>query len=200
MEGDDDKILYVGVDMESIDNNCSMSMEPIINMGFSAAFADGVELASLSVNLIPGTPGDPDTLTWFKEKNLEAYEASTKDPVPPEEGMKIIQSWFNALPPAKDVILVFYPTIYDGSWLYHYWFKYLGNPVAKGPPWKAIDIRSYTMGVLDIPYSETSVFKDSMKPYLPPKDAVGLKHTGLDDARYQLKLFLNLLLLNKQTK
>lgn len=83
MEGDDDKILYVGVDMESIDNNCSMSMEPIINMGFSAAFADGVELASLSVNLIPGTPGDPDTLTWFKEKNLEAYEASTKDPVPP---------------------------------------------------------------------------------------------------------------------
>lgn len=191
MEGD--RVLYVGVDMESIDNEGPMEKEPIINMGFSAAFSDGVEVASLSVNLIPGTPGDPGTLTWFKEKNWEAYQASIKDPVPPELGMKTIQSWFNALPKAKEVILVFYPTIYDGSWLYHYWFKYLGNPAARGPPWKAIDIRSYAMGVLGIPYSETSIFKDTMKPYLPPKDAVGLKHTGLDDARYQLKLFLNLL-------
>lgn len=185
-------IVYVSGDFESIDNECSFEWEPIINMGFCACDEQGKELDSISVNLVPKTHGDTKTMKWWKEQNAQAYEESTKNPLEPQKAMEAIQAWVKQFE-GYDVIFVFYPTIYDGSWFYYYWLKYLGAPGTSGPFCKAIDIRSFAMGKLGIPYSDTQIRNKAMEPYLAPKEENGLLHTGLDDARRQMKLFLNLL-------
>lgn len=187
---------YISMDAETLGGNPYVN--PMINLGCVAFAADGTELGRFTVNL-DGSPehgfqADPDTLEWFRTKNAEAWAVITKDPMSPLEGMQALRQWcveMCAVSGNKRPVWVFYPSIFDGSWLYCYWFKYLGHPAGgKGPGFNAIDIRTYAMGKLGCTYEETRKDKPLMKPYLPT-DAPHT-HTGLDDAYEQGRLFLNL--------
>jgi hypothetical protein len=143
----------------------------------------------------PDTESEPDTLAWFQGlADGTVWRGITQDAVSPLEGMTRIKAWVADMARHGKVVFVAYPTIFDGSWLYHYWFTYLGHPTnGVGPGFSVIDIRSYAAGKLGIPYSEATKGKGkALARFCPPKDQFPHTHTGLDDAREQLQLFLNI--------
>lgn len=185
--------LFVSLDCEALGGNPFENY--VFNWGFVAKDGDGKFIDELSVNMLApeGHKADQDTLAWFHStpEMKAVYEQCTKDAVLPEEGMRTIEAWFKKISPGYRVSLVCYPTIFDGTMLYNYWFRYLGHPAGgKGPGFTVIDIRSYAAGKFGISVFQASQAKEPVKNYLP-KD---LPHThfALDDAREQLDLFLNL--------
>lgn len=183
--------VYVSIDFEAVDPTFGA-----INFGGVAAKRDGKRLGRLDVNfqLPEGVSGDPDTVRWFQEHNREAWEHCMKEPrYHPVEGMRIVEQWFNDMRKHGKLLIVAYPTIYDGTMLYNYWFRYLGHPNGgKGPGFTICDIRSFAAGKLKISYFEAS--KDrALANFRPPPDQFPHTHCGLDDAEEQLELFLNLL-------
>lgn len=190
---------YISMDAEMLGGNPFKN--PMINFGCVAFLPDGSELGRFTVNLAwpEGYEADASTLEWFKTKNTQAWETITKDPRPPLEAMQLLREWCVAMcAKGGRPVWVFYPSIFDGSWLYCYWFKYLGHPAGgKGPGFNAIDIRTYAMGKLGISYEETSKTKPAMKPYLPDPSSAPHTHTGIDDAYEQGLLFINLKNKNK---
>lgn len=184
-------MLYISIDVETLGGNPFVNY--VFNWGFVAKTSDYKLIGELSVNMSapPGHVADEDTLKWFQKDNPKVFEECTKDPKSPEEGMKIIQEWFGQVTKGYKPILVCYPTIFDGTLLYNYWFRYLGHPSGgKGPGFTAIDIRSFASGKLGLSYFDCSKEK-ALKEYMP-KD-LPHTHSGIDDAREQLDLFLNIL-------
>ena len=186
---------YISVDVETLGGNPYKN--PMINLGAVAFTSAGVELGRFTVNLQwpEGYEADADTLKWFQTQNAQAWAVITKDPVMPQKGMELLQSWFKDMcgrQPGAKPVFVFYPTIYDGAWLANYWFKYLGHPTGKGPGFTSLDIRSYAAGKLGIPYAETRKDMPAMKRFMPDPELAPHTHTGLDDAYEQGLLFLNL--------
>lgn len=183
--------VYVSIDFEAINPTFGA-----INLGAVAAKRDGERLGRLDINfsLPEDAKANPDTVKWFQEQNKEAWEHCTKEPVyPPQEGMIRVRDWFNEMSKHGKLLLVAYPTIYDGTMLYNYWFRYLGHPNGgRGPGFTIVDIRSYAAGKLGISYFEASKDK-ALARFRPPEDAFPHTHCGLDDAEEQLQLFLNLL-------
>jgi 3' exoribonuclease, RNase T-like len=186
---------YISMDAETLGGNPYMN--PMINLGCVAFSPNGTEMGRFTVNLSwpEGYEADPSTLEWFKTENAEAWSVITKDPKRPLEAMKMLREWctFMCAKGGNRPVWVFYPSIFDGSWLYCYWFKYLGHPAGgKGPGFSAIDIRTYAMGKLGCSYEETRKDKPLMKPFVPNTEDAPHTHTGLDDAYEQGLLFLNL--------
>lgn len=182
--------VFISIDFEALNPTFGA-----INLGAVAAKRDGKRLGRLDVNfqLPEDAVADPDTLKWFTEKNAEAYARCTKDPLKPEEAMQRVKAWFDEMRKFGKLLLVAYPTIYDGTMLYNYWFRYLGHPSGgKGPGFTIIDIRSFAAGKLGISYFEASKDK-ALAPFMPPPDMFPHTHCGIDDAEEQLELFLNLL-------
>jgi hypothetical protein len=181
---------YISMDAETLGGNPYLN--PMINFGCVAFLPDGTEIGRFTVNLAwpEGYKADPATLKWFQTKNKAAWDTITKEPRPPQEAMKALRKWCVAMcVKGGRPVWVFYPTIFDGSWLYCYWFKYLGKPTYG---FNAIDIRTYAMGKLRVSYEETRKDKPAMKPFLPSAEDAQHTHTGLGDAYEQGKLFLNL--------
>jgi hypothetical protein len=182
--------VYVSIDFEAVNPTFGA-----INLGAVAAKRDGVRLGRLDVNfaLPEDERADPDTVRWFQEKNAEAWARCTRDPLPPAEAMKVVAAWFADMARHGKLLLVAYPTIYDGTMLYNYWFRYLGHPNGgRGPGFTVMDIRSYAAGKLGISYNEASKER-ALAPFRPAEDAFPHTHCGIDDAEEQLELFLNLL-------
>lgn len=185
--------IYISFDVETVGGSTSKNWMP--NIGLVAATPDGTILSELSVNMTrpPGTESDPETLAWFHGlDNGYTWRAITHNAFSPLDGMTCIRAWVNELTMHGKIIFVAYPTIFDGSWLYHYWFTYLGHPTnGVGPGFNMIDIRSYAAGKLGISYAEANK-KTKLARFCPPADQFPHTHTGLDDAREQLQLFLNI--------
>jgi hypothetical protein len=183
--------LYISFDCETLGGNPFENY--VFNWGFCAKTKDGNPIGELSINMSAPEGHVPDqiTLNWFQTQHPDVYSECTKDPLTPLEGMQRIRDWIGQVSKGFTPILVCYPTIFDGTMLYNYWFRYLGHPTGgKGPGFQAIDIRSFASGKLSLPYSECSKEK-ALKPYMP-KD-LPHTHNGLDDAREQCDLFLALL-------
>ena len=186
--------LLISFDCETVGGCVTTNWMP--NIGFVAAAPDGTILGELSVNMSQpsGTVSDYKTLEWFQSLDHGAVWATiTRDAMSPLEGMMKIRNWIGAfVSVGYKVLLVAYPTVFDGSWLYAYWFRYLGHPTGgKDPGFTMLDIRSYASGKLNVSYAEASKEK-ALAPFMPSKDAFPHTHTGLDDAREQLQLYLNL--------
>jgi hypothetical protein len=189
--------LYISFDLETLGGNPDCL--PVINWGF-VAYLERVKIGELSVNTKP-LRGDQDTIDWFQStpELQRAYEYCTREPVVgPKEGMEQIRYWMNLMkhisPPNTRVLLVAYPTVFDGSMLYYYWFRYLGHPTnGKGPGFTVLDIRSFAAGHLGISYFEASKEK-ALKPFVPTLlETQAIKHTGLWDAQEQLMLLFNVM-------
>jgi hypothetical protein len=189
-------LLTISFDFESINNLCPVDELPLVNMGYAAYDDKTRELVGeLSVNLKAGPfkTEDPGTMEWWLTKNKEAYEIATKDPIDPRDAMIRVQQWVARVSKGYDRIQwVAYPSIYDGSMLYYYWFRFLGHPNnGRGPGFNVIDIRSYASGKLGITLSEASKQK-ALKKYAPSPDDFPHTHTGLDDAKEQAMLYFNI--------
>ncbi len=186
------EILYISFDLETLGGNPDDLT--VINWGFVAYTENKKKIGQLSVNTIPKNP-DQKTVEWFNSTVdlKKAYDLCTIDPHTPEEGMKIIKEWITSVSKGYRVILVAYPTIFDGSILYAYWFRFLGHPSGgKGPGFTILDIRSYAAGKLGIPYFDASKEK-ALKQYRPDPETFPHTHTGLDDAEEQMWLLFNIM-------
>lgn len=196
-------IIYISFDLETLGGNPLFL--PIFNAGFVAYTEDRQKVGELSVNMKTGddnaiiTPGmvnDREYVEkareWFQStpENRATWEKCTKDPVDPQVGMQTIRDWIMSFANNKNTpLLVASPTIFDGSLLYYYWFRFLGHPSKGiGPGFGAIDVRSYGAGRLGIKYFE-ALPKKAFLPFQPQQLNT---HYGLDDAEEQMQLFFNL--------
>ena len=165
------KIVYVSCDLECV------SDKPedfgIINVGLTAYTEDRIKLGDLSVNMIPGK-ADENTVKWWNStpELQETYKKCTEGAIEPLGGMLMIRDWFICILEGggKKPVMVNYPTIYDGSIMYHYWFTFLGRSSGglRCPLFDTIDIRSYGAGKLGITYLESSPLPRSTWRAIPP--------------------------------
>lgn len=184
------EIIYISFDLEGVSDNPADF--GIINAGFTAYSEDRIKLGDFSINLIPHN-ADPNTIKWWHSTpELEdTYKRCTQNSVDPKDGMIMIRDWIIKISAGKKPVMIAYPTIYDGSLLYHYWFVFLGRMSGglKCPLFDIIDIRSYASGKLQIPYTESLKAK-ALKQFVPQDKPH--THTGLDDAEEQMHLYFNI--------
>jgi hypothetical protein len=187
--------VYISLDVETLGGNPHTN--PMFNLGAVCMDTQRKELGAISINFSDpvGAVADRDTLAWFQREHAEAYTRMCKDQRTPLDGMKEFRTWCEMMTEGGKHRVVFLcaPTIYDGSWLYSYWFRYLGHPAGgKGPGFQVIDVRSYGMGRLGLStYTEANKTR-AFAAYCPSADAFPHTHEGLDDAREQAHLFFNL--------
>ena len=181
------EVVYVSVDFEALGEGYRA-----INVGMVAAKKDGVRIARFETNIAlpPEEVPDPQTVDWFLTENARAYVRCTSDPkVSPSDATAAMVVFLKSMERHGKVVLVFYPTIYDGTTLRNYWTRYNAH---ERFPYAAIDIRSFASGKLGIPLTEASIRK-GLSPFMPPSDQFPHTHCGIDDAEEQLELFLNIL-------
>jgi len=98
--------------------------------------------------------------------------------------MKQYGEWLEQLP--GRIIFLAYPVAYDFRYIDYYFQRFLGrNPFR----YLTIDLRSYTMGMLNVSYQKAN------KQKLPVEWSDGFKHThiALDDALEHGAIFCNML-------
>lgn len=179
--------IYVSIDIEAD------GPAPLVHsmLSFGAAAFDPRKgkgkaglIGKFSANLhqLPDATTAPDTMAWWATQK-EAWEACRRDLQDPAEAMRAFAVWIRSLPgkPAP----VCYPVGYDWTFIYVYFFKFLGeNPLGRA----GFDIKSYSAGVLGVDFFEAH------KSKLPKRwfDR-SLKHTHLaiDDAMEQGVLLMN---------
>lgn len=157
----------------------------------SAAYSAKKELIStFSANLetLPEAQGHPHTMAWWATQP-EAWAACRKDLEAPAVAMRRYKTWVDSLPGRG--VFVGYPAVFDFMFVYWYLIRFLGE--SPFPP-SAIDIKSYAMAVLNVPYRAVT------KHALPPTWFDDLPHThiALDDALEQGALFCNMLQARKR--
>lgn len=187
--------LFISVDLETVgDNPWDLT---IVNAGF-VAYEDRTRLGQLSVNFEPGTP-DPKQLEWWHStpELAATYASFAQDAKPAAQAMVEIRDWIAALRVTKqysNVYMVAMPTIFDGSFLYAYWMRFLPGPNgARGTGLYAmIDVRSYGAGRLHCTYAEANKTR-AFAPYMPDPATTPHTHTGVDDAEEQIQLLFNLM-------
>lgn len=182
--------LYISFDLETLGGNPEDL--PVINWGFVAYTEDKKKIGQLSVNT-KCLKADPRTVEWFNSTSelKAAFDTCSADPLDPEAGISVVKDWITNISKGFKPVLVAYPTIFDGSLLYYYWFRYLGHPTGgKGNGFTMLDIRSYAAGALGISYHDAS--KEKALKEFKPKD-VPHTHTGMDDAEEQMWLLFNIM-------
>ena len=172
---------YISVDIES-DGACP-GVNSLLSIG-AAAF-DGVSekpAATFYVNLdtLPEACVDESTRKFW-EDNKEAYAATRVDTKPPRIAMRLFADWLSKL--GGRPIFVGYPAAFDSLYVFWYFNTFLRlNPFG----WHALDIKTYAMSVLGVPYSR------AVKRHMPGawfKDLPPHTHNALDDAIEQGILF-----------
>ena len=182
--------VYISFDCETV--NSDLNKLGLINIGFTAYIEQRENVGQLSVNFKPLHPADEDTLKWWNStpELKESFEKCQVNALEPKEGMLVIRDWIQSVSKGRKPLLVCYPTIFDGTILYHYWFTFLGHPNGgRGPGFTIVDIRSYASGKLGISYFDASKEK-ALKQFVPTDKPH--THTGLDDAEEQMHLYFNI--------
>jgi hypothetical protein len=78
----------------------------------------------------PDRKPSPDTMAWWQTQP-EAYAAATENPEPPEKVMPRYADWVEALPGFH--VFAAAPMIFDGLWMDHYLWTFVGTRVLGGP-------------------------------------------------------------------
>lgn len=181
--------LYVSVDIEA--DGPIPGPHSMLSLGAVALLPSGKEVGAFEVNFecLEGAKGDPETLEWWSKQSRDVWEHIRKDARPPKEGVGAFVSWVNQLSAEHKLppVCVAYPAGFDFTFLYYY-IRFFGfdSPFS----FSCLDIKSYAAAKLGVPYRK-AVKKNMPKSWfkgLPPHT-----HKGLDDAREQGLLFLNIL-------
>jgi len=175
--------IYVSTDVEA--DGPIPGPNSMLSFGSAAFTAEGVLISTFSANLefLEGATGDPKTMAWWAE-NQTAWGQTTTELMPPHEAMTRYLAWLRELPGRP--VFVGYPVAYDFMFVYWYLLRFVGEcPFSHS----ALDIKTYAMAVLGLPYRE------STKPNMPKHwfPASPHTHVALDDAIEQGQLFCNML-------
>lgn len=175
--------IYVSTDIEA--DGRIPGPNSMLSFASAAFLPDGTLHSTFFANLetLPGAAPDPDTQAFW-EKNPEAWAACRKDTLAPETAMQSYLDWLERLPGKP--VFVGYPASYDFLFVYWYLIRFTG----KSPfSFSALDIKSYAMAVLKLPYRE------AVKRNMPPRWFPESPHThvALEDAIEQGHLFMSML-------
>jgi len=162
----------------------------MLSLGAVALLEDGREVGAFEVNFetLEGAQGDPETMAWWSKQPREVWEHIRKAALAPAVGMAAFVSWVNqrANDQKLSPVCVAYPAGFDFTFVYWYIRRFgLKSPFS----FSCLDIKSYAAATLKVPYRQ-AVKKNMPKSWfegLPPHT-----HKGLDDAREQGQLFLNI--------
>lgn len=188
--------IYISIDVEA--DGPIPGPNSMISLGAVAFLIEtGAEpIAKFSVNFksLPEATEDPETAKFWDE-NIEAYNATIADQADPKQGISNFLYWIVGLMSTYDVkpVLVGFPAGYDFMFLHWYICKFHGASAIFD--YSILDVKSYAMALLGKPYLECD------KKHLPKVfKTKGKQHTHLavDDAEEQGKVFMKMLLLNKQ--
>ncbi len=180
--------LYVSVDIEA--DGPIPGANSMLSLGAVALLDTGREVGSFEVNFeyLEGAKGDPDTVEWWSKQPRDVWDHIRKDAVHPSVGMKSFVDWVNRMSEQEKLspVCVAYPAGFDFTFLYWYIrFFGLSSPFS----FSCLDIKTYAAAVLNVPYRK-AVKKNMPKSWF--KDLPPHTHKGLDDAREQGLLFLNI--------
>lgn len=162
----------------------------MLSLGAVALLESGKEVGSFEVNFeeLEGAKGEHSTLEWWSKQSREIWDHIRSNPVAPKIGMGSFTAWVNLMSEQQKlpVVCVAYPAGFDFTFIYWYIrFCGLESPFS----FSCVDIKSYAAATLNIPYRKATK-KNMPKSWfkgLPPHT-----HKGLDDAREQGLLFLNI--------
>lgn len=180
--------IYVSVDIEA--DGPIPGPHSMLSLGAVALLETGKEVGAFEVNFeeLEGAKPDPGTAEWWSKQDREVWNHIRKNPVPPKAGMESFVAWVDQISKQQNlpVVCVAYPAGFDFTFVYWYTrFLGLDSPFS----FSCLDIKSYAAATLNIPYRK-AVKKNMPKSWfkgLPPHT-----HKGLDDAREQGLLFLNI--------
>jgi hypothetical protein len=181
--------IYVSTDVEA--DGPIPGPHSMLSFASAAFTAEGRLVSTFSANLelLDGATGHPDTLAWWEE-NKEAWTRTRIELRSPAEAMCDYVIWLQGLPGKP--VFVGYPASYDFMFVYWYLRGFAGeSPFGHS----ALDIKTYAMAVLDLPY------RRSTKRNMPKRWFSTLPHThvALEDAIEQGRLFCNLLAERRRT-
>jgi len=160
-------------------------MYSMLSMASAAFTAEKEVLSTFSANLetLPEAQAYLQTTAWW-QNHAEAWLASRKDLQPPESAMRQYLEWVKSLPGKP--VFVGYPAAFDFMFVQWYLVRFTGeSPFSHA----ALDIKTYAMAVLRVPYSQTTK-RNMPKRWHGPHPHT---HQALDDAIEQGGLFLNML-------
>jgi hypothetical protein len=173
---------YVSTDIEA--DGPIPGPNSMLSIGAGAFTADGTLLATFTANLepLPGASGDPVTMDWWA-RHAEAWAAVRSDPEPPVEVMGRFSGWLRGLP--GQPVFVGYPAGYDFMFVHWYLVRFTGTtPFGL----MALDVRTYAMAVLDLPYQACG--RERIAGLLgPPRVHT---HVAVEDALEQGEIFCTL--------
>ena len=175
--------IYVSTDVEA--DGQIPGPHSMLSFGSAAFNPDGKLISTFTANLelLAGAVGHPETMAWW-QKNEHAWAETRKNIQPPEVAIRAYLAWLKGLPGKP--VFVGYPAAYDFMFVYWYLIRFTGeSPFSHS----ALDIKSYAMAVLRLPYRE-SAKRNMPKHWFPPSPHT---HVALDDAIEQGKLFCNML-------
>jgi len=182
---DRDEEVFFSVDIET--DGPIPIVNSMISLGCAAFNYDGTLLDTFEVNLQPleSAVQDPDTMNFW-EKNQEAWNHSTSNPVDPREAMRSFSEWVHTTAGGRPKVAVCFPAGFDFTFLYVY-FKYLGLSSPFG--FSCVDMKTYASATLKNRYGRSG--KGSWPNRWFDK---GLPHThkAIDDALEQGLTFMKM--------
>lgn len=175
--------IYVSTDVEA--DGPIPGPHSMLSFGSAAYLADKTLVSTFTANLVelPGAAPHPDTQAFW-DRNPAAWAACRKDPIEPAIAMPRYVEWLEGLPGTP--VFVGYPASYDFLFVYWYLMRFAGRSPFS---FSALDIKTYAMAMLKVPYREAS------KRNMPSRwfDPAPHTHVALDDAIEQGALFCNML-------
>lgn len=175
--------VYVSVDVET--DGPLPGPNSMLSLGAAAFLADGTSVGTFEVNFetLPGAQPDPSTAAWWATQP-EAWAACRVAPQDPVDGTKLFVAWVKTLPGSP--VFVAYPAGFDFLFVYTYMIRFAGESPFS---FSALDVKSFAMAVLGLPYRETTK-RNMPKAWFSKRKH---SHVALADAIGQGELFLQAL-------
>lgn len=177
---------YVSIDIET--TGPAPGLFSMISLGAAAFTGDGEQLDTFSVNLaeLQSAGRSPLTMDWWQSQP-EAWKLATKDQVHPGHAISLFFNWLGGIEGRK--VAVGWPIAFDFAFVNWYLHRFAGsNPLG----FAGIDLRSYAAGLLRSP-SYYKLDEAEIKRIAGPRDTALVKHSALDDAIEQGRLWVALL-------
>jgi len=149
---------------------------------------------------LPKAKQHPETMAFWKQ-NPKAYKEATSNQEDPKKAIKEYSNWLKQFRSKdKEPFFLGWPATFDFMFTYWYLHKFTDEYDKKffneiTLPFSGIDVRSYAMGMLKRPFLKTGQ-KKLPKSFF--KNTGKHTHKAIDDARYQGKIFINMLKENKK--
>lgn len=175
--------IYISTDVET--DGPIPGPHSLLSLGSAAYRGDKTLLGTFSANLetLPGAEGHPATMAWW-QKNPDAWDACRQDLEPPAAAMRRYVDWVGSF--GGRPVFVAYPAAFDFLFVYWYLIRFTGaSPFSHS----ALDIKTYAMAMLKLPYRESTKNNMPRRWFDPHRHT----HVAVDDAIEQGALFCNML-------